>query len=230
MRKASRALREILDRLGREGLNSPGWARRYGLRTSDRPVSHRRSRITEGHSNDSPTASLLWRRQPASRTSPFLGRGTAPSENKSTFWVIPHTHWEGAVFKTRAEYLEMGLPHILKPMKRLKQQPDYRFVLDQVAYVKPSLERYPDQERDFRKFLTKGRLQLVGGLDEFGDSILNLSELGMVSLRQESLGKVAYVKPFLERYPDQERDFRRFLAEGRLQLVGGLDEFRGQHT
>ena len=112
MRKASRALREILDRLGREGLNSPGWARRYGLRTSDRPVSHRRSRITEGHSNDSPTASLLWRRQPASRTSPFLGRGTAPSENKSTFWVIPHTHWEGAVFKTRAEYLEMGLPNI----------------------------------------------------------------------------------------------------------------------
>ena len=117
MRKASRALREILDRLGKEGLNSPGSARRYGLRTSDRPVSHRRSRITEGHSNDSPTASLLWRRRPASRTSPFPGRGTAPSENKSTFWVIPHTHWEGAVFKTRTEYLEMGLPNILKPMR-----------------------------------------------------------------------------------------------------------------
>ncbi len=131
------------------------------------PRVSQRSRITEGHSNDSPTASLLWRRQPASRTSPFPGRGTAPSENKSTFWVIPHTHWEGAVFKTRAEYLEMGLPNILKPMKRLKQQPDYRFVLDQVAYVKPFLERYPDQERDFRRFLAEGRLQLVGGLDEF---------------------------------------------------------------
>ena len=84
------------------------------------PRVSQRSRITEGHSNDSPTASLLWRRQPASRTSPFPGRGTAPSENKSTFWVIPHTHWEGAVFKTRAEYLEMGLPNILKPMKSLE--------------------------------------------------------------------------------------------------------------
>ena len=52
-------------------------------------------------------------------------------------------------------------------MKHLKQQPDYRFVLDQVAYVKPFLKRYPDQEREFRKFLTEGRLQLVGGLDEF---------------------------------------------------------------
>ena len=35
---------------------------------------------------------------------------------KPTFWIIPHTHWEGAVFKTREEYLEMGLPNILKAM------------------------------------------------------------------------------------------------------------------
>jgi hypothetical protein len=61
----------------------------------------------------------------------------------------------------------MGLPNILKEMKLLKQQPDYRFVLDQVAYVKPFLERYPDQERDFRKFIAERPLQLVGGLDEF---------------------------------------------------------------
>ncbi|MGZ3393857.1 MAG: hypothetical protein ACXWPK_06940, partial [Isosphaeraceae bacterium] len=27
-----------------------------------------------------------------------------PRENKSTFWVISYTHWEGAVFKTRAGY------------------------------------------------------------------------------------------------------------------------------
>src|SRR5579871_1490808 len=25
-----------------------------------------------------------------------------------TLWVIPHTHWEGAVFKTREEYLQGG--------------------------------------------------------------------------------------------------------------------------
>ncbi len=31
------------------------------------------------------------------------------------------------------------------------------------------------------------------------------------------------MRPFLERYPAMEADFRRFLAEGRLQLVGALD-------
>ena len=32
---------------------------------------------------------------------------------KDIFFFIPHTHWEGAVFKTREEYLDVGLPNIL---------------------------------------------------------------------------------------------------------------------
>jgi alpha-mannosidase len=112
-----------------------------------------------------------------------------PGENKSTFWVIPHTHWEGAVFKTREEYLEMGLPNILKAMRLLKERPDYRFVLDQVAYVKPFLERYPDQERDFRRFLAEGRLQLVGGLDVMPD--VNMPG-GETFIRQMQYGKQYY--------------------------------------
>ena len=34
-----------------------------------------------------------------------------------TFWFIPATHWEGAVFKTREQYLELGLPHILTALR-----------------------------------------------------------------------------------------------------------------
>ena len=36
--------------------------------------------------------------------------------SKQTLYYVPHTHWEGAVFKTREEYLEMGLPNILKAL------------------------------------------------------------------------------------------------------------------
>ena len=32
--------------------------------------------------------------------------GAGAAEPKGTFWLIPHTHWEGAVFKTREEYLD----------------------------------------------------------------------------------------------------------------------------
>lgn len=95
--------------------------------------------------------------------------GRAVEAEKPTFWVIPHTHWEGAVFKTREEYLETGLPHILMALKLLKQQPGYRFVLDQVAYVRPFLERFPEEEAAFRRFVAEGRLQLVGGMDVMPD-------------------------------------------------------------
>ena len=63
------------------------------------------------------------------------------SKGKDTFWFIPHTHWEGAVFKTREKYLEMGLPHILSALRLLRADPDYRFVLDQVCYVKTTIFR-----------------------------------------------------------------------------------------
>src|SRR5438093_8779242 len=98
-----------------------------------------------------------------------LAAQTATPPEKQTLYYIPHTHWEGAVFKTREEYLEMGLPHILTAIRLLKEHPDYRFVLDQVAYFKPFLERYPEEAGPFRKFVADGRLQLVGGLDIMPD-------------------------------------------------------------
>src|SRR5438874_1252255 len=93
---------------------------------------------------------------------------STPSE-KPTFWIIPHTHWEGAVFKTRQEYLEMGLPNILTALRLLKEHPNYRFALDQVAYFKPFLERYPEEAAAFRKFVAEGRLQIVCGLNIMPD-------------------------------------------------------------
>ena len=94
-----------------------------------------------------------------------------PTENRARpiLWILPHTHWEGAVFKSREDYLEMGLPHILSALRLLKQYPDYRFTLDQVAYYRPFLERYPEEAADFKKFVAEGRLQIVGGMDVMPD-------------------------------------------------------------
>lgn len=90
--------------------------------------------------------------------------------------IIPHTHWEGAVFKTREEYLEIGLPHILKALYLLKEHPEYRFVLDQSCYVKPFLERYPAEAEAFRKFVAEGRLQIAGGTDSMHDNNMPTGE------------------------------------------------------
>ena len=111
------------------------------------------------------------------------------SEKTDTLWFIPHTHWEGAVFKTREEYLDIGLPIILKALKLLEDHSEYRFVLDQVCYVKPFLERYPEEEATFRKFIAEGRLQLVGGTDVMPD--VNMPS-GESFVRQIPYGKGYY--------------------------------------
>jgi alpha-mannosidase len=94
---------------------------------------------------------------------------SASKPKKDTFLFIPHTHWEGAVFKTREEYLEMGLPNILRAINMLKRFPEYRFVLDQACYVQPFLERHPEEEAAFRQYVQEGRLAIVGGTDTMMD-------------------------------------------------------------
>ena len=83
----------------------------------------------------------------------------------------------------------MGLPNILKALNLLKQYPNYRFVLDQVAYVKPFLERYPEEEAAFRQFVSEGRLQLVGGMNIMPD--VNMPG-GESFVRQVMYGKRYY--------------------------------------
>jgi len=114
-------------------------------------------------------------------------QSTPPADQ--TLWIIPHTHWEGAVFKTREEYLKVGLPNILQALRLLKKYPDYHFVLDQVAYVKPFLERYPEEEPAFRRFVADGRLQLVLGMDVMPD--VNMPG-GEILVRQIQYGKGYY--------------------------------------
>src|SRR5579884_4029303 len=111
------------------------------------------------------------------------------AEKPDTLWIIPHTHWEGAVFKTREEYLREGLPHIVHALRLLREHPHYTFVLDQVAYVRPFLERYPEQEPLFRQRIREGRLQLVLGQAVMPDDNLPGGE---TFVRQIRYGKGYY--------------------------------------
>lgn len=114
------------------------------------------------------------------------GAGGAEQPPRDIVLVIPHTHWEGAVFKTREEYLEIGLPNILKALYLLKKYPNYRFVLDQECYVRPFIERYPTEVAAFLEFLKQGRLQIAGGTDTMHDN--NMPSAESIA-RQYLLGK-----------------------------------------
>ncbi len=90
-------------------------------------------------------------------------KAQSSAANPDFLVIVPHTHWEGAVFKTREEYLQIGLPHIMKALSLLQRYPQYHYVLDQMAYVRPFLERYPNEVPIFKKMLDEHRLEIAGG-------------------------------------------------------------------
>jgi alpha-mannosidase len=120
---------------------------------------------------------------------PAFAQTPAESQQRPTLWIIPHTHWEGAVFKTREAYLQEDLPNILQALYLLRSFPVYRFVLDQAAYVKPFLERYPEEAAEFRSLVSQGRLEIVGGNDVMLD--VNIPS-GESWIRQVLYGKGYY--------------------------------------
>jgi len=71
----------------------------------------------------------------------------------------------------------MGLSNILSAVRLLEKYPEYKFALDQVAYFKPFIERYPELAPEFRKFVKEGRLELVGGMDVMPDDVKPGGEL-----------------------------------------------------
>jgi alpha-mannosidase len=110
----------------------------------------------------------------------------AAATKKDVLIIIPHTHWEGAFLKSREEYLEIGLPHIVTALNLLKRYPQYRFVLDQMCYIKPFLERYPTEVSTVRQLLDQQRLEIVGGTDTMHD---NNMPSGESIVHQYLLGK-----------------------------------------
>src|SRR5437867_10776731 len=116
----------------------------------------------------------------------IMGGAFAQAQPKQTLYYIPHTHWEGAVFFTRDEYLDMALHHLLTMLSLMKKFPEYTYALDQVCAIKPFLERYPEEVDSFRKFVKEGRLQIVGGMDVMPDDVKPGGEL---FVRQMMYGK-----------------------------------------
>ena len=80
------------------------------------------------------------------------------AKTKPTLWLVVHTHWEGAVFKTRDEYLEDGFRIILNALNMMRQHPEFRFVLDQVCQVNPVLECFPEEREFLKEMVAANRL------------------------------------------------------------------------
>jgi alpha-mannosidase len=90
--------------------------------------------------------------------------------------IVPQTHYDAEVFLSREETFEMGFRNIELALGMLAMHPGYTFALDQVCYVRPYLERYPEKRNELLMRVREGRLLLEGAMHVMPDMNLPCGE------------------------------------------------------
>jgi alpha-mannosidase len=97
-----------------------------------------------------------------------------------TMYMVSHFHYDPVWWNTQAAYTSgwddlvwaqdrrdtfqhTGLVLVEAHLERARLDPDYKFVLAEVDYLKPFWDLYPDRREELRRLLAEGRLEIVGG-------------------------------------------------------------------
>ena len=79
--------------------------------------------------------------------------------------VVPHSHIDVEWYWTAATTRLWTEDILSRAMDLLRRDPDYRFIQDQVYLIREFYEGLPPSEQaDFHRFVSEGRLELVGGM------------------------------------------------------------------
>ena len=115
-----------------------------------------------------------------------VGDATAPvritvAEPGWTVWMIPHFHYDPVWWNTQAAYTatwdelgeeaqrtrmafqQTGFALVDAHLAAARRDPDYRFVLAEVDYLKPYWDARPEQRALLRRLLAEDRLEIMGG-------------------------------------------------------------------
>ncbi|HEY0717096.1 MAG TPA: glycoside hydrolase family 38 C-terminal domain-containing protein [Streptosporangiaceae bacterium] len=108
----------------------------------------------------------------------FAARVT-PAEPGWTMWMVSHFHYDPVWWGTQGQFTESrlllpddggALPEVRTAFElvrlhldKARSDPDYKFVLAELDYLKPHFDAYPEDRADVRRFLSEGRIELVGG-------------------------------------------------------------------
>ncbi len=96
-----------------------------------------------------------------------------------TMWMVSHFHYDPVWWGTQGQFTESRLllpdadgqlPDVRTAFElvrlhldKAREDPDYKFVLAEIDYLKPYFDAYPEDRADLRHFITDGRVEIVGG-------------------------------------------------------------------
>ncbi|MGD0069178.1 MAG: glycoside hydrolase family 38 C-terminal domain-containing protein, partial [Streptosporangiaceae bacterium] len=96
-----------------------------------------------------------------------------------TMWMVSHFHYDPIWWNTQGQFTEarLSLPDedgrlpdvrtafelVGAHLDKARQDPDYKFVLAELDYLKPYFDAYPQDRADLRALMAHGRVEIVGG-------------------------------------------------------------------
>ena len=101
------------------------------------------------------------------------------AETGWTMWMVSHFHYDPVWWDTQGEFTESRLllpdEHGRRPdvrtafelvelhLAHAREDPDYKFVLAEIDYLKPYLDTHPEHRAELRQLIAGGRVEIVGG-------------------------------------------------------------------
>ena len=96
-----------------------------------------------------------------------------------TMWMVSHFHYDPVWWSTQAQFTQsrIFLPEadgtlpdsrtafelVRLHLDEARRDPDYKFVLAEIDYLKPHFDAHPEDRADLLAFIRAGRIEIVGG-------------------------------------------------------------------
>lgn len=93
-----------------------------------------------------------------------------------TMFMVSHFHYDPVWWNTQAAYTSEwtedppgrarqtnGFELVHAHLEMARREPEYKFVLAEVDYLKPYWDTHPEDRADLRRFLAAGRVEVMGG-------------------------------------------------------------------
>ncbi len=101
------------------------------------------------------------------------------AETGWVMWMVCHFHYDPVWWSTQGQFLQTRLllpdehgemPEVRTAFELVRlhldaarRDPDYKFVLAEIDYLKPHFDAHPEDRADLLRFIQAGRIELVGG-------------------------------------------------------------------
>ena len=111
------------------------------------------------------------------------------AETGWTMWMVSHFHYDPVWWSTQGQYTQSriflpdadgSLPDartafelVRRHLDQARRDPDYKFVLAEIDYLKPHFDAHPEDRADLLAFIKAGRIEIVGG--SYNEPNTNLS-------------------------------------------------------